>query len=38
MVSDKQEDRPDFGEVYQKCQEYVDRLENKKIGIHQEVL
>ena len=37
MVREKQEDRPHFGEVYQKCKEYVDKLENKKIGVSDQV-
>ena len=37
MVSEDQEVRPDFGEVSQKCKDYVDNLENKKIGINDMV-
>ena len=37
MISEEQVDRPDFREVYEKCKEYVDKLQNKKIGINDEV-
>ena len=37
-MNENQENRPDFGKVYQKCKEYVDKLENKKICISDIVI
>ena len=38
MFNENQDDRPHFGEVQQKCKEYIDKLDSKKICISELVI